>query len=375
MDRKIRLVLAIRSLDVGGAERQFIELVKGIDKNRFEVMVCTMYKGRRDAHIEGLTGVNFVHLHKQGRYDVLRFGLRYKKLLKAFAPDVIYAFLGEMSLFSLWCKPAETKVIWGIRASNMRLHLYGLMPRLLFRLQKELSSRVDAIVTNSRAAVDFHAKVGFDMRKAEVIYNGIDIQRFKPDAQARREFRLRYNVQEDETVIGIAARLDPMKGYPIFARAIQRLLQEHPKLKIFSAGTGSAEIKRQCEAILGAYDRQRFIWLGEVDEMASFYNGLDLYVSSSLFGEGFSNSVAEAMACGIACVVTDVGDSAVIVGETGWVVLPGDADALYRQVKAVLGVCRNKRRKAACRDRITQNFSIEKMVRQSEEVVRRCAAL
>ena len=366
-----KIVLAIRSLDVGGAERQFIELVKGIDKSRFDITVCTMYGGVREDEVRAVEGIRYVNLQKSGRYDLWKFGRRYRALLREIRPDVIYAFLGEMNLFSLWCKPKETKLIWGFRASNMDLKQYGKMPQLLFWLQKRLSPGVDRIVANSHASVMFHKEHGFDMSRAVVIPNGIDIERFRPDETLRQEFREEYGLADDELAVGIVARIDAMKGYPIFAMAMRKLLESEKKLRVFAVGDGLAGIKKECEAILGEYNGSRFLWLGSRNDVEKIYNGLDLYVSSSL-SESFSNTIAEAMACGTPCVVTDVGDSALIVGDTGEVVAVRNfatlAEGIERMLLEDLPVAGMEARK-----RIVENFSTEKMVKRTEKELKACA--
>ena len=134
---RINIVLSIRSLDIGGAERQFIELVKNIDKNKFNILVCTMYGGVQEDIIKNIPNIKYINLEKNGRYDFVRFYKNYKKVLNDFNPDVIYSLLGEMNLFSYWCKPKQTKIIWGFRASNMDLKQYGKVPQIMFWLQKK----------------------------------------------------------------------------------------------------------------------------------------------------------------------------------------------------------------------------------------------
>jgi glycosyltransferase involved in cell wall biosynthesis len=364
--------LAIRSLDIGGAERQFVELVRGIDKSRFDVTICTMYGGVREDEVQAIEGIRYVNLQKEGRYDLWKFGRRYRALLRGIRPDVLYAFLGEMNLFSLWCKPKKTKLIWGFRASNMDLKQYGKMSQLLFWLQKQLSPKVDRIVANSHASVMFHKEQGFDISRAVVIPNGIDIERFRPDETLRGEFRAEYGVAHDEMAVGIVARIDAMKGYPIFAKAMRKLLESDKKLRVFAVGDGSEKIRKECEAILGEYNDIRFLWLGTRNDVEKIYNGLDLYVSSSL-SESFSNTIAEAMACGTPCVVTDVGDSALIVGDTGRVVPARDFAALGEGIERMLSEDLPALGRKA-RRRIVENFSTEKMVEWTEGELKACVA-
>jgi len=368
----IKLFLSIRSLDIGGAERQFIELIKHIDKTKFSVTVCTMYGGVQEDIVKDIPDIAYYNLEKKGRYDFFDFYKKYKKLLNEINPDVIYSFLGEMSLFSLWCKSKKTKLIWGFRASNMDLKRYGKVPQILFWLQKKFSSRVDKIITNSNASIEFHKSRGFFMDRAIVIYNGIDTNRFKRDKQKRKEFREKYNLSKNDIAIGIVARIDYMKGYTIFAKSAKELLEKYDNLKFFSIGDGDINIKKECEKILGEFNNTKFIWLGNQKKVEEFYSGFDISSSSSSFGEGFSNSIAEAMSCEIPCIATDVGDSKVIIGECGVAVKPNSVEDFSKGIEKLikkdlkeLGIC--------SRERIIKNFSIEKMVKKTEKEIIKCA--
>ena len=362
----IKLILSIRSLNIGGAEKQFIELVKNINKSKFKIFVVSMYGGILESNLKKISNIKYFNFKKKGRYDLI-FYFRYKKFLEIFKPNIIYSFLGEMNLFSYWCKSKSTKIIWGFRASNMDYKKYGKLSQFLFYLQKIYSKKVDKIIANSYASIEFHKKCGFDMSKAVVIHNGIDTDRFKRNKTKRVKFRKKYGLNENDIAIGIVARIDEMKCYPILAKASLKLFQEYSNIRIFAIGEGDKRIKKDCENILGKYNNIRFLWLGKQKNVEDFYSGFDIYVSSS-FGEGFSNSIAEAMACEVPCVVTDVGDSSIIVGDTGIVVKPKNEDALYMGIKEMINKDIKKLGKKA-RERIVENFSIEKMVKKTEEVI------
>lgn len=359
----IKLVLSIRSLNIGGSERQFIELIKHIDKTKFDVTICTMYGGEQEEIVKQIPNIKYCNLQKTGRYDFYKFYTNYSKLLKEIHPDIIYSFLGEMNLFSLWCKQKETKLIWGFRSSNMDLAQYGKVPQFILWLQKKLSSKVDKIIANSYASIKFHKAEGFDMSRSVVIANGIDTNKFHRNFQKRQEFRARYHLKESDIAIGIVARIDYMKGYLIFAEAANRLLDKYEHIYFFSVGGGDEKIKNECEAILG--DRKRFFWLGNQSNIEHIYSGLDIAASSS-FGEGFSNSIAEAMSCEVPCIVTDVGDSALIVDNIGVVVSANDVNSLYNGLVemlsknySILGTTSRKK--------IIQDFSIKQMVQNTEK--------
>ncbi|UYF42476.1 glycosyltransferase [Aliarcobacter cryaerophilus] len=364
-----KLLLSIRSLDIGGAERQFIELVKRIDKSKFDVTVCTMYGGVQEDIVKNIDDIKYYNLQKTGRYDFYKFYKNYSMLLQKINPDVIYSFLGEMNLFSHWCKQKHTKIIWGFRASNMDLSQYGKVAQIIFWLQKKLSSRVDKIIANSNASIDFHKQNGFDMGSSVVIPNGVDTDRFQRDETKREEFRKKYNLKQSDIAVGIVARIDYMKGYLVFSQTAKKLIERYDNLYFFSVGGGDEKIKKECELVLG--NTNRFIWLGNQKNVENFYSGFDISSSSSSFGEGFSNSIAEAMSCECACVVTDVGDSAMIVGEFGGVVEANSVDSLYLELEKMVQSDYKEFGKRS-RQRIIDNFSIEKMVKNTEKEIVKC---
>lgn len=367
--KKIKLVLAIRSLNVGGAERQFIELIKDIDKDKFEVYVCTMYGGVQENIVKSMENIKYYNLGKNGRYDIFKFYNNYKNILKTINPDVIYSFKEEMNIFSYFCKPKETKSIWGFRASNMDLSQYGKLSQFLFWLQKKLSSKVDRIIANSNASIIYHKNHGFEMTKSIVIPNGIDINKFKRNSEDRKIFRTKYELKDSDISIGIVARIDYMKGYIIFTNAVKKLMEEFDNVYIFSVGGGDEKIKKECEEILGKFNNDRFKWLGNQSNVEKIYSGLDISCSSSSFGEGFSNSIAEAMSCELPCVVTNVGDSAYIVDKYGIVVEPNNAESLYNGLKRMI-LCDYKELGVMSQNRIEENFSTEKMVSKTENLIK-----
>jgi glycosyltransferase involved in cell wall biosynthesis len=152
-----------------------------------------------------------------------------------------------------------------------------------------------------------------------------------------------------------------------------KLLKHHKRLYFFAAGSGNMAIRERCEEILGQENGKRFIWLGGIKEVEIVYNGLDILVSSSLFGEGFSNTIAEAMACGTPCVVTDVGDSAMIVGDTGGVVRPRNVDALVEGIDTMLEADRQNLGEKA-RERIVSHFTLRTMIETTQKEIVSCAA-
>jgi len=195
-----------------------------------------------------------------------------------------------------------------------------------------------------------------------VIPNGIDVERFRPDQELRRKIRGEWGVGPDQKVIGLVARFDPMKDHFTFLRAAKLLLKERSDVLFVCVGDGQGKYAhnvRRFSLELGLGDSVR--WIGSRNDMEAVYNGLDILSRSSSYGESFSNVIAEAMAAGKPCVVTDVGDSGHIDGDTGIVVPPGKADELKCALDTLLKRLDSDIGKHA-RERVCQLFSRERLV-------------
>lgn len=369
-----QLLFLIRSLDRGGAERQLIELAKGLDKARFAVTVCTFYDGgalRPD--LERVDGVKVISLHKANRWDLLPFLWRLWKTVRRVKPHIIHGYMGVANELSLLMgRAVGAKVAWGIRASNMDLSQYDWASRCSFRVGGWLSRFTDLMIVNSQAGKEHHVAHGYSGKLMIVIPNGIDIQRFRPDPAARQRVRAEWAIADDQILIGLVGRLDPMKDHPNFLKGAASLAREREETRFVCVGGGAAAYQQELQQFgnkLGL--RERLVWAGARDDMPAIYNALDVASSSSSYGEGFPNVIGEAMACGVPCVVTDVGDSAWIVGKAGVVVRPKDAEALARGWKQILAFSASERAKLSilARQRITTNFTREQLMARTQQAL------
>lgn len=366
-----RLALLIRSLDYGGAERHLLTLSRALDKERFSVTVLHFYPGGRLEDELKASGVSLVSLKKTGRWDLLRFPVRLVRHLKTVRPDVIHSFLVEPNLLTVFLKPLfpRAHIVWGVRASRVHFEHYDWFSRLNFRLQCFLSRFADLIIFNSERGRAFHIGEGFPAKKSVVIRNGIDTERFKPDREAGLRVRAELGVGADATLVGHVGRLDPMKDHPTLLRAAALVCRERRDVYFLCVGTGAGDYTNELRRLateLGI--SEKVIWAGGRADMPAVYSSLDLLVSSS-FSEGFPNVIGEAMACGVPCVVTDTGDSAMIVGETGLVVEPRNPSALFAAIISLMEKDPEGRGRRA-RARILENFSVERMAAETERAIR-----
>lgn len=311
-------------------------------------------------------------LEKRGRWDVLGFMRRLFRVLDEEQPDVLYAFLPVANLLACLTRlgSIKPKLAWGVRASDINLAHYDRLSGLTYWLERRFSRRPDLIIANSEAGRRYAVSRGFpDNNRFIVIPNGIDIDHYRPDARLRGAVRAQWGISAVETLVGIVARLDPMKDYQSFLEAAAILARREAKLRFVSVGAGPADyaaaLQEQARR-LGL--EERITWAGPRGDLPAVYNALDLLVSSSAFGEGFSNVLGEAMACGVPCVATDVGDAREILGDNYAVVPPRNPDVLAAAIVALLKRLPTERTSlsARVRQRIADNFSVETLVHRTE---------
>ncbi|MGA9032932.1 MAG: glycosyltransferase [Sulfuricaulis sp.] len=363
-----------RRFEGGGAERQLIELTKNLDKSRFHICVATFYEGGAlYSLIRAVPDVHLANLHKQGRWDTIRFLRRFWRAVREFRPQIMVGYMTVANLLTLAVgKLCGAKVVWAIRNSIVDMGRYDWLARITLRLECLLSHWADLVIFNSHAGRDHYVKCGFPETSSVVISNGIDVEYFKADRESRRRVRLEWGVGEKNPLIGMVARLDPMKDHDMFLAAAAALAKERDDVRFVCVGDGASTRRVELVALAEQLGLgRRIIWVNGRDDMPAVYSALDV-MSLPSHGEGFPNVVGEAMACGVPCVVTDVGDAAVLVGDIGLVVPPRDSAQLTEKWKEMLEQV-DKQREAMselARRRIVEDFSTKALSARTELVLK-----
>ncbi|MDH3786626.1 MAG: glycosyltransferase, partial [Acidobacteriota bacterium] len=335
----MKLTLFTRSLERGGAERQLVTLAAELAARNHDVEVLTMYDGGALAEELHRLSIPCVSLGKRSRWHLLGLYAGLIKHLRQRSPDAILSYLVAPNILAALSRPfvPRTRLVQGLRASNMDFRFYGGFEEWTFQLGRRLASAADRIIVNSRSGVTFHASQGFPVNRLVCIPNGIDAGRYRFDPQGRVRVRDEWGIDTGTPLVGIVARLDPMKDHLTFLGAASRLIETHPQARFVIVGDGPADYVVRLKAspdALGLADRVQFV--GSRDDMASVYSALDVGTLSSRFGEGFPNSVAEGLACELPTVVTDVGDAAWIVDRDDRVVPPESPAALAESWRRIL---------------------------------------
>lgn len=372
----MRVLHVINGLTTGGAETVLYRLATFPSATEHEVICLeerSWFSGKLEAH-----GVRVHHLN-WGSSGGRRAMAELHRLIRASSADVVQAWMYRSNLvagLSAWIvgKP----VVWNIRAST----LDTLRPasRYIARLCGLLSAWVPQYVINCSAkSEELHARLGYRRAAGGVIANGYDPDLFAPDDKARDATRAALNLSPSDFAVGTICRWHPQKGLPVLLRALRLLLDRGTGVRLLMAGrdldANNAELRGLIEELKLQDDVQL---LGERADVPDIARALDLHVLASVGAEGFANSVAEAMLAGTPNVATDVGDTALILGSTGWLVPPGDVQALAEAIVEARHEWLEARkdweqRRRDTRERIIGNFSLKQMVDAYEEVWRQVA--
>ncbi|MDB6138612.1 MAG: mtfB 2 [Verrucomicrobiaceae bacterium] len=360
----MKVALLIRDLGYAGAQRQLVALAKGLAAKQVQTSVFCFYGGPLQEELEA-AGVPVICLEKRHRWDMPGFLWRVAVALRRAKPDVLYSFLAESNLLAALIARLllpGTRLVWGLRDSETDAALYGWLGRLVFALGRWLSRWPDLIIANSRIGARYYTAQGYPPENMTVVPNGIDTLRFQPNNEARVKIRRELGVRDDETLFGLVGRLSPMKDHETFLRAAATI---KGGCRFLCVGGGSTQYLDEMKALAASLGlASRLLWSSPRSDMPEVFNALDVLVSASAYGEGFSNVTGEAMACGTPCIVTQVGDSAWLVGDTGFSVPSRQPEALAAAMRRFMALSSTQRAafKARARQRVEDNFTLSTMV-------------
>ena len=369
----MKILHLITGLSTGGAEIMLYKLVSKMDRDEFEIQIISLTDiGPIGEKIHDL-GIPVRSLGmKRGIPDPYML-LKLTKCLRRYAPDIIQTWMYHADLVGGLAAKLDGKfpVVWGIRHSNLDSEGNKRSTVWTAKICAKLSRWLPVkIVCCSEASRRVHTALGYDPERMVVIPNGFDLNLFKPDLEGGTLVRQELGIPEDTILIGMAGRFDPQKDHRNFIKAAALLQKEIRDVQFLLCGDDITwENKKLSKWIDGTGLHSYFNLLGRRNDIPRIMNALDI-ASSSSYGEGFPNVVGEAMVCGVPCVVTDVGDSAIIVGNKGFVVPPRDPQALANALEGMVRLGKEKRTKLGmeARKRITENYSLEKIVSQYEKI-------
>ncbi|MGG4604869.1 glycosyltransferase [Paenalcaligenes sp. Me131] len=362
------VVHIISGLGQGGAEAVLFRLVTASNPNAQHIVISM---GGEDIYGERLrqAGITLYCLHMGGVLGLIPGFFKLRNLLKSLRPDVVQTWMYHADLIGgMAARSAGVKrIVWGIRNSGENLHKGSPKSRVVAWVCAKLSTRIPtAIVACAENAAQRHQAWGYDADRMVVIPNGYDLRRWKVPEGTREQMRHELGLSLEQPVIGAIARWNPLKDHANLLAAFSQVVKSVPDARCVLVGEGLSADNASVMALLEQHGLvDKVLLLGRRDDIPAIMVALDIHVLSSQ-AEGFPNVVCEAMAAGVSCVVTDVGDAASILAGTGVVVPPRNAKALAQGIIQVLGDVHSPERQKQ-RDQAlvrVQQFGLDKMVQR-----------
>ncbi|MCH8475422.1 MAG: glycosyltransferase [Opitutales bacterium] len=369
----MKIALFLSRWGNGGAERQFSLLAQGLARRGHKVVALSVLPG--GLHWDALKKSPNIARHAlypastatQVTLPTLLGGIfRLRRFLRRENFEILYSALVTANFMGGWAhapSPATT-LVWGIRNSVVE----GQWEKhFLYLLSKPLRQRPELVICNSYAGKAFASNKGLLSSQPKIVPNGIDTETFHPDPIQRETLRGQWGLAKTDFVITSIARLTPMKDHPTLLRAVAIARQSNPQIRLVCAGEGSLSYRKKLQRMTHALDLQDIVhWLPPTPEPEKLHQISDLFCSTSFRGEGLSNSLAEAMACGIPVISTRTGDHQTLLEGVGHLVSPSDPIGLAEAIKKSIQEHGCGHRPKG-RERILSHYSMEAMITRTEK--------
>lgn len=364
----MNVVHIITGLNDGGAEAVLYRLCLS-DKSCNHIVVSLMDEGKYGALLEK-KDIKVYYLNMKPNRLSLGGLIKLYRIIRKIKPDVVQTWMYHADLIGgiVSRLAGITNVVWGVRHTTLVKGESKRSTIIIAKMNAILSRFVPKkIIYCAEKSREVQESIGFMRTKGVVVPNGYNISDFSPSDEDRISFHEELGIDDKVFLIGHVGRYDPQKDHKNLIEAIAKIKQQSKVFKVVLVGSNlDTANKKLIDKIKEHNLINEFILLGRRTDIPVVMNGFDLFVLSSS-SEGFPNVLAEAMACGTPCATTDVGDAALIVGETGWIVAPKNPKSLADAIITALDEkhARSEKwnqRKKVCRNRIVDNFSIETMV-------------
>ena len=364
LKRRLKVMHAVFSLDIGGLENGVVNLCNGLDGERFDVSVCVFRSGgsletRLDSkHVDLVAVTSF-----RNNDASLPFRLAWQ--LRRRGVDILHTHSwGTLIEGVMAAKLARTSVLIHGEHGTMETRFHHR------QIQRFLWSRTDQVTAVAGPLADRMANVvRFPREKIKVIPNGVDSFRFRPEREAIELRRKELGLPTTGLLIGTVARLVPVKNHRGMLHALAVLREKGLTPMLALAGDGPLESElRNLTRELSLEGQVRF--LGAIRQVERFLNALDVFVLNSL-SEGMSNTVLEAMSCGLPVVATNVGGNSDLVEDdrTGYLIPQDNVEELARAIARIANDQRKREKMGImARARIEQSFGIGKMVQNYSDM-------
>lgn len=359
----MKVIHVVTTTDVGGAQimlQRYLSALK--DDAQSHSVISLVPPGSVASQIEDL-GVEVTDLGLRPGRITLGALWRLRRMLRDARPDVVHGWMYH-GCIAAWAglkllpKRQRATQVWAVHHSLQDIKNEKRSTQMVVRMMAALSRKIELITYCSGVSQQQHEAIGFCPDRVELIANAVDTEVFKPDPDARARLSEIAGIPEGRLIIGNVARNHPMKDHVAMVKATAQLAEMGHDVHAVLVGEGHhGSLADQAAQDLGISDRVSIIETRP--DIHRIVPGFDIFLLSSAWGEAFPLAVSEAMAAEVPCVVTDVGDCAMLVGDTGRVVPPAQPEKQALAVAELIDegpVARATLGKLA-RERVTKNFS------------------
>ncbi|WP_343564251.1 glycosyltransferase [Kiloniella sp. b19] len=359
------LVHIINSLDAGGAERMLSQIASHqACTGQDVIVVCLKNRGHFGEAITA-AGVE-LHCLEMPNKSFFRALLEIRSLIRTRKPAFVMSWLYHADLMgTLACLMTGHKdFAWNLRCSDIDFSKYSPSTHLVVRTLALLSRFPREILSNNRAGIEAHKKLGYTPPRWTYMPNGFDLESFYPDKALGQKVRDEFSIPEDAPIIGTVARNDPQKDYPTLLKAARTVLAQNPAARFLLIGADTDKLD------LTEAERTKIICTGRRKDINALLNAMDTFILTSAYGEGFPNVLGEALAVGLPCISTDVGDARDLLAGHGTVIPKQDAETLSSNILGLLEELQAQKLKSPERRQyIVENFDIRKICGRYSELM------
>ena len=361
----MKVLHIITGLGDGGAEHALFKICKYDVLNK-HIVVSLTGPGKYYSLLKKI-GIKVYYLNFNF-FSFIKFFFLIK-LIRTLKPDIVQTWLVHADFIGGIAARLSGKnnILWNIRYSNLEIDKAKLNTILIIKVLAFLSYFIPrTIITVSKRAKKIYEIAGYNSKIIKYIPNGYDLSILKVNKTEKINFRKKINYRNRIPLIGNVARFDPQKDHSNLLKALNLIKNKKKNFKCIFVGFNVDNKNIELLSNIKKLKLSNHIkLLGQKKKISEVMNAIDIHVLSSSYGEGFPNVIAESMACGTPCVVTDVGDSARIVGKTGWVVPSNNPKKLADAIEKALdeqSTLKWTKRCLNARLRIKENFSITNMI-------------
>ena len=348
-----KIIHVINSLALGGSETALFRLLRA-SRDNYQIYVIVL--GNEGYFSQKIAEINIPIYYLDIKKSPIKAYLKLISHIKQIKPNVVQTWLYHSDLIggmaAKFC--GVKKIIWGVRCEGVELKRNTrIIKSICARLSKSIPN---SIVINSVQSIQNHIQAGYKAEKINLIHNGFDSKEFFPE-----KVELLQKLPENTITIGTLARFHDDKDYFNLIQAIKLIEDANPHVYFIFCGNGCHNKNKKLNQMLEILSHpERVILIDGTDDPALYLNSLDIFIQSSKT-EGFSNSLAEAMLCGLPCIATDVGETRNICGAACLTTKSQDHQQLALAFLTMLNKTDQEREEIGllARQRITKNYSIE----------------